>query len=75
MSEKIVQNGDHDCCLGEPVPVPSHSLSEPPFPNPQPEPPLIQLHAVPSGPICCHQREISATTSLQHGSLCQKSNV
>lgn len=34
-----------DYCLGEPVPMPEHPLSEEPFPKIQPEPPLLQLHA------------------------------
>ena len=29
--------------------MPNHPLSKEPFPNTQPDPPLMQLHAIPSG--------------------------
>ena len=40
----------HEHLLGEPAPVPNHSGEEP-FHDIQPEPPVSQLHAVPSGSI------------------------
>lgn len=46
----LLQAQCHDHCLGEPAPVPDHPLSEESFPNTQLESPLLQLHAVPSGP-------------------------
>ncbi|KAM4793343.1 uncharacterized protein ACIQIH_013099 isoform 1-T2 [Cyanocitta cristata] len=42
---------------GEPVPVPNHPLSEEPFRNVQPKPPLTQLQTIPSGPVTDHHRE------------------
>lgn len=41
----------HDHCCRDPVPRPDYSLNYEPFPNVQPDPPLVQLHAVSSGPI------------------------
>lgn len=32
------------------------------FPNSQPDPPLMQIHAVPSGPCYCQQRTEFSTT-------------
>lgn len=46
---------------GEPVLVPNHPLCEEAFSNIQPKPSLTQLHALPSGPICGHQREEIST--------------
>lgn len=42
---------------GEPVAVPKHPLGEEPFPDIQPDPPLLKLHAIPLGPITANQRE------------------
>lgn len=50
--------------LWEPVPVPKHHLSEETFLNTQPEPPLTQLHAVPSGPIAITRDNRSAPVSI-----------
>ena len=38
--------------------MPDHPLSKEPFPDIQPEPPLLQLHAIPLGSIIGHQKEI-----------------
>ena len=40
-----------------------HPLSEEPFPNVQPELPLVQLRAISSCPIAAHQSEISTSSS------------
>ena len=41
---------------GQPVPVPHHSFREH-FPNIQPEPPLVQLEAIPCSPITSYMGE------------------
>ena len=51
-------------CPGEPVPVLNHPLGEEPFPNIQPEPPLMQLHAVPLGPVAVPREQSSAPAPL-----------
>lgn len=67
ISERIVQMllelrhaWCHDCVPGEPVSVPVHLLEEEPFPNTEPNPSLIQLPAVPSGPTTITREERSA---------------
>lgn len=45
---------------GEPVLVSNHTLSEKTTPNIQLEPPLMQLHVIPSGSITVHQRADSS---------------
>jgi len=54
MSESTVQTLSelqqaqcHDHGLGEPAPVPDHPLSEEPFPDIQPDSPLLQLYVIP----------------------------
>jgi len=49
------------------IPVPDHSLREKAFPYVQPKPPLVQLLAISSGPVCCLGEEaqtLLTTTSL-----------
>jgi len=41
---------------GDPVSMPSHSLEEI-LPNTQPDPPLTQLHAFPSGPAAVTRKK------------------
>jgi len=63
MSESIVQmlpELDLGHFPGEPVPVPEHPLGAEPFPNTQPDPPLSQLHALPSGPVAVPREQSSA---------------
>jgi len=48
-------------CPGDAVPCPLPSGEEP-FPNAQPDPPLTQLHAVPSGPVTVKFRECPIQT-------------
>lgn len=57
----------HDCFPGEPVSVPVHLFEEKFFPNTQPDPSLIQLPAVPSGPVTITREERSELP------LCSKS--
>ena len=44
--------------------MPSHPLAEEPFPNTQPDPPLSQLHAIPSGPVAVPREQSSAPAPL-----------
>lgn len=39
----------------------SHPLGENPFPNIQVEPPLLQLHVIPLGPIIGHQYDLASS--------------
>lgn len=67
MPKSIVQTllGIWQALCFDHFPVPNHPLVEEPFPDIQPEPPLIQLYAVPLGPITGQQRaEISQCLSL-----------
>jgi len=41
----------------------THSVKKEPFPNMQPDPPLSQLHAVPSGPVAVPRAELSTCPS------------
>uniref|UniRef100_A0A8C0A178 Inositol 1,4,5-trisphosphate receptor n=1 Tax=Anas zonorhyncha TaxID=75864 RepID=A0A8C0A178_9AVES len=53
-----------DHCPGELVPVPDHPLGAEPFPNPQPDPPLSQFHAVPLGPVTVPREQSSAPSGV-----------
>ena len=56
--------------------MPDHPFREEIFPNIQPEPPLVQLDAIPSHPITSYVGEEAtshlATTSLQVGKVLSK---
>jgi len=62
---ELRQGWGHDHCFGEPVPVSSHPLVKNLF---QPDPPLMQLHAVPLGPVTVTrvQRSLSQESRDQH---------
>ena len=53
-----------DQCHEEPVPVPYHPLGEESVPNTQPDSPLTQLHAIPSGPIAIIKEKSSGSALL-----------
>ena len=56
------------------IPVPDHPLREKAFPYVQPKPPLVQLVAISSGPVCCLREEAKPliTTSLQEVVECNE---
>lgn len=54
----------HDWYPGEPLQVPVQPFSEEPFPNTEPETPLSQLHAVPSGPAACQSALLRGSCRL-----------
>lgn len=58
---ELCQAQCHDCFLREPVSVANHPLGEKPFPDVQPEPPMVQFHSIPLGPVTgCQREKISA---------------
>ena len=60
---------------GQAIPVPDHSLREKVFPYVQPKPPLVQIVAISSGPVCCLGEEAKSlliTASLQEVVECNE---
>ena len=54
---ELYQAQCHDHFPREALPQPNHLLGEESFPNTQPDPPLLQLHAIRSGSVTGRQRE------------------
>lgn len=49
------------------IPGPIYALGEEPFLKPRPDPPLIQLHAVSSGPVVIKREKKSVPAPLYTG--------